>query len=890
MDSILKNGLPHFTRWWWYGAAATKEGIKKQLQLMHDAGIGGVEIQVIYPLLPDDPQSGRINLPFYSPEFFEALNFTLDEAEKLGMQVDFTLGSGWPFGGPFVTADMAPDILIPFIYDITGPSVFEQNLINKLPGDAIAAVLCKREGDQLKAMQDVSDELGMIDLFGWPWGQCVKALEIPEGPHRLVLFVSARHRQVVGIPSRGAEGFAIDHFRKDICDSYFDSMMKPLAAFVGTERFRSFFCDSIELFGNNFTPILPEEFQKRRGYNIKPHLPALWYDCGEETGYIRNDFFCTMSELMLESFFNNFTEKSNQFKTKSRVQAHGVMSDILKTYGSADIPEGETFGNFDHFEVNIVHRRIASSAGLVYNRSLVSNETFTWLRSPRALVTLEMMKRAVDAVFLDGINHIVNHGYAYTPEDVDFQGLPFYASSNISHSNTWWKYYKHLASYINRSCAILQYGHTVSDLAVYLPQNDIWHREQISELHMSLELSNYMDASSLDQLHKSGWWFTFVNDQALTDFAQFDSKGMRIGNGLNHYKAIVLPKVTVMSLALLEALTKFVKNGGLVFAVGKIPHKSDTLCNRESIEKTLHEAPLWQMPGFIYIDDMCNLPQELKKHLDPDCLIKGGEGQVNFIHKKNAENDFYFIANTRANSADVEICIKQSEVFLKHAKIYDALNDQFYALEGSFADDYCHFSLHMEANESFFITNFPVDVIEKRKQPFKQEFYEITNWTFSANGITKKMPLAQTWENIPGLEDYCGEGLYQSSFVLTELPEQVELHFESLHSAASIYLNDQYIGDIWKKPFSIDISSSLQLGENKIKVFVSNTWINRYLNPENDHALLPEDHLSEWPYFPGSINHYRQERLNGEKERIAVQVPQASGLSGKVCLKTNQNA
>ena len=51
-------------RWWWFGPAVTKPEIKKELEQMKDAGIGGVEIATLYPLALDDSSTGFHNLKF----------------------------------------------------------------------------------------------------------------------------------------------------------------------------------------------------------------------------------------------------------------------------------------------------------------------------------------------------------------------------------------------------------------------------------------------------------------------------------------------------------------------------------------------------------------------------------------------------------------------------------------------------------------------------------------------------------------------------------------------------------------------------------------------------------------------------------------------------------
>ena len=69
---------------------------------MKAAGIGGVEIANLYPLALDNPSTGFSNTPFLSQQHLDALRFAAQEARRLGLRVDVTLGSGWPFGGPHI--------------------------------------------------------------------------------------------------------------------------------------------------------------------------------------------------------------------------------------------------------------------------------------------------------------------------------------------------------------------------------------------------------------------------------------------------------------------------------------------------------------------------------------------------------------------------------------------------------------------------------------------------------------------------------------------------------------------------------------------------------------------------------------------------------------------
>ncbi len=57
------------------------------------------------------------------------------------------------------------------------------------------------------------------------------------------------------------------------------------------------FSDSLEVEDSDWTDNLPEEFRKRRGYDLVPHLLALTSDIGPETAAIRHDWGRTLTEL-----------------------------------------------------------------------------------------------------------------------------------------------------------------------------------------------------------------------------------------------------------------------------------------------------------------------------------------------------------------------------------------------------------------------------------------------------------------------------------------------------------------------------------------------------------------------------------------------------------------
>jgi len=894
-----------FTRWFWFGAAVTKDEITRELHYMCDANIGGVELLVLYPLIRDDEGFKEKHHDFYSPGFFELINFTMEQCEKLRLKFDFTLASSWPYGGPFLTDEMAPQIIVPYQFDVMGPTNYSYDFTGILAGDIVSINMVKVEGGHIleNSLTDITAQLRRKLIYNWPYGYKVEELDVPEGQWRIYVFVLSRYKQRVGKPAPGAEGYVMDHCRKDVTDYYLKNMGNTFIEKVGKKRVRSFFCDSIELEGNNWTSILLEEFKKRRGYDLRPFLPALWSEIGDISPYICYDYHKTMSELTIENFFQEITEWCHKNNTMFRIQAHGTWGDILKAYASADIPEGETFGEGDCYEVNTIHRRLASSAGNIYGRNIISNESFTWLRMPRFLVNLEMLKLAADAIFLDGMNHIINHGYAYSPEEAGKPGWAFYASSLISHTNTWWEYYPEISRYIHRVTAFLQKGYNYSEVGIYLPQNDVWADTPLSELHMAMKLENYMNKDSINLINKNGYWFNYLNDEVINNLGVITKKGLEINR--NYYRVIILLGCRRLPIETAQALKRFVNKGGTLIATEDIP--GDTCSFVDHYQKTEilqnimrglfpNKKDVWNYVEagrtIITSNKMEALLTSLKDAITPDLKIEYNEN-IGYVHRRDNEDDIYFIANVSREEIITGLTFKISK---KGFIIIDPLHKKKCTpLEINYGEVSTEIKLRFEPGQSYLVLFS--SQIEKSNEIISERKILIYNrdiseeWDLYIENLNLKMSLPQltTWEGFEESRYYCGAGYYSKKIKLTgeELrTDKILFCLTNVHEVAEVFINNHSAGVIWKRPYTLDITEYLRKGLNEIKIKVVNLWINNCLNPENTEdynsgALL----IDEWPYFVSIIDNYIRERLSNWREREMVKKLQPSGLSGKVLLK-----
>src|SRR5258708_6420398 len=157
-------------RCWWFGTVVHIPELEGETRAMKAAGIGGFEVQPVYPLVLDDSASGIKTLPFLSDEFLDALKFTSDKARELGLRMDLTLGSGWPYGGPQVPVNHAAGQLRLQRVKVDGDSR-RVPLPNMVAGEKLLAVFLVQTQGQTIASENIQ-ELSIVPN---------QAIELPAG-------------------------------------------------------------------------------------------------------------------------------------------------------------------------------------------------------------------------------------------------------------------------------------------------------------------------------------------------------------------------------------------------------------------------------------------------------------------------------------------------------------------------------------------------------------------------------------------------------------------------------------------------------------------------------------------------------------------------------------
>lgn len=810
-------------RWWWFGPAVTKSQLEREIRLMKEGGIGGFEIQPVYPLALDDPERGFRNLTFLSEEFLDAVRFSAEKARQLELRVDVTLGSGWPYGGPQIPVTLAAGRL-------RWERVAVRNGSRRVPvpsmgaGETLIAAFADGSGKELIDVRD-----GILRL---PEGLRVK---------EVWFFLASRTGMMVKRPAIGAEGFVLDHYDRRALEHYLKTVGEPLVAAAGKPY--AIFCDSLEVYDSDWTGDFLEEFRKRRGYDPKPYLPAL---AGEapETRKLRQDWGRTLTELLEERFIAPLTEWARARGTRLRMQGYGIPPASISSNAFVDLPEGEG-AEWKSLSAS----RWASSAGHIYGRPVISSETWTWLHSPAFRATPLDMKAEADRHFLQGINQLIGHGWPYTAEGIEYPGWRFYAAGVFNEKNPWWIVMPDIALYLQRISYLLRQGRPVTDVALYLPVADAWGDFTLRRVDLIETLRRRVGASVVARILEAGYNLDFFDDGSLRAVGRVEKGALVLGE--NRYRIVVLPAVEAIPLETLERLAEFAGSGGVLVATRRIPSDAPGLVgserDREKVQflaRQLFEGP--EAPGVLVAEE--DLGGALGRRVQPDLALTPAAPEIGFVHRSSPAAEIYFLANTGNAPARFTATFRAAE---GGAELWDPLSGKSAPLairDGSA-------ELELAAYGSAIVV-FSKELQATRGgggQGGRREILDLSSgWRvmYGQRGPSVTIERLRSWTEDEETRHFSGVATYEKNFELR--PEIVakgavlKLDFGEgtpireeprrygmrawleapVREAAVVFVNGRRAGAVWCPPYEVDVTGLVEAGMNRLRILVANLAVN----------------------------------------------------------------
>jgi hypothetical protein len=845
-------------RWWWFGPAVDKAGLARDLRTMKEGGIGGAEIQPVYPLELDDANKGFHNMPYMSKEFLDMVGFAAQTAHDLNLRLNMTLGSGWPYGGSYVpVSDAAARLRI--VADAVQTNATSAAVPPIENGEKLLAAFVTEgspnsyDAEHAKVDSEVHDYRLILPADS-------------AGPRVALFFISSRTGQQVKRAGVGAEGFVLDHFSMEAIQNHLKTIADPLIAACGSNPPYSVFSDSLEVYEADWTPKMLDEFRTRRGYDLTPHLPEMVAGKTPEAADLRYDWGRTLAELIDEHYLTPLNTWAREHHTKFRSQSYGPPAVTLSSNALVDLPEGE--GSQWHGGFSFT--RWATSASHVYGRPVTSSETWTWLHSPSFRATPLDMKAEADTFFLQGINQLVGHGWPYSPASAGDPGYAFYAAAVFNNHNPWWIVMPDVTSYLTRMSYLLRQGEPANDVAVLLPEEDGQARFSPGHVAVTDEMRMLLGTELAPAILDAGYNFDFIDSAAI------DKQGI-------HYPVLVIPNVERLPLETYKRIEEYARGGGKVIAVKGLPSRAPGFT-----EGPRDSAAVKQISQELFAPDAKNaklvagtadLGAALGAMLKPDVAIVPAAPTVGFIHRKMTDADIYFVANTDNQPHTFEATFRTDRAGAEWWNPFDG------TVMG--AGTTHTIAMQLAPYESRVVV-FTDHVEPPPMMPATRSFAPIDlsgDWkvTFDKTGATETMATLHSWADEDAEKYYSGTATYERT---VEIPEAVAsagrvlLDFGEgkpverqqlrlagmrtwydapLRDVAKVYVNGKLAGAVWHPPFTLNVTPLLHAGKNELKIVVANTAINelagragpdyRLLNLRYGERFTPQDmdHLEPLP-------------------------------------------
>ncbi len=680
-------------------------------------------------------------------------------------------------------------------------------------------------------------------------------------------------------PSRQADnlkpnGYESDPYNTANMDYFFEKSINPMIEKAGPhagKTFSSLFIDSWELGGIQIATSQPtwtdrfrEEFKKRRGYDLLQYLPAMAgkiVDSREITDRFLWDYRKLLSELY-NDFYARYTELAHQKGLYTSAQCgYGTMPhqhiDGLAAYGRVDIPESEFWINSTCMTTKSYFcdpTRTASSAAHIYNKKVVSAESFTaangFYESP------DYWKTTADREFCKGLNHLMLSEFSHQFDVNARPGLSFWES--INDNITWWNQSAAFIDYLGRCSYLLQKGTHVADFAYFVGEGS---------------LKFVPSKEFLKPAIPDGFDYDGINAEVLLSMATVVDKKLVMTNGIT-YRYLVLPEIKNwdISVLLLKKLKEFVETGLTI--IGNRPSHSTGLKDYLSNDKQINDLCnyLWGKDNtnsgvrnvrkgrVIWGKTIAEITQMDQVITDIDFSDADHPPLFQWIHNHDDKTDIYFISNNNPdtkNSAQIAFRISGKKPELWNPITGKTENLKQWKMENGNTK----IPLYFEPKESYFII-FKQPTEEtigtgKNKIDLKSIVDISKNWLVifddkwggPANEIS--YPALESWteSNVFPIRYFSGTAVYKKSFDFNIANEKgkIILDLGKVKNIATVKLNGKEVATIWCEPWQMEITDALQEGTNQLEITVTNVWFNRMIY---EFHLLPSERLTKSNEYP----------------------------------------
>ena len=929
--------------WEWCNGNINKAGIRSDLEAMHRVGMQGGK--VFNTSGPEGP------VRFASQEWFEMMAFACEEAERLKMEIGLNITEGFnAAGGVWITPERSMQSITWNETEVVGPAKIEiqikkpkpvhlhmnpsskwfppqhikdlvlgfyedvkvfavptvgdgrildwkdktgfpkkhhldfEKVLKPTPPDSIEA------GDivELSKVVDISDKMDANGNLVW---------EAPEGNWTILRMGRMSTGSCTRPGHNSTTGLDVDKFSRENVKFHFDHMVQPLLDMKNVQaghNIKFLGVDSWEAGHQNWSVVLPEEFEKRRGYSLYPWMPALTgrvIQTPELTERFLWDYRQTISDCIRENFFGYLTELSSELGMK--FEAESFTRSTFDGMETAEVITSpcSTFwqrGSKSSFGKSWMSKW-ASSGAHVSGAKVVTAEAFpaapankmsAWVNHPWS------MKQMADNHMCSGVNHFLFHCYPLQPwaankHAVYKPGMIFKDwGTQYSQHNTWWEMSGDWHRYLSRCWYLLQQGQFAADVLYMTPEGTPGNEKGTAR---SVRLP-------------AGFDWDLCSSKTVKEKLTFKDGDFCLPSGMR-YKLLVLPEIENISLELLLKIRDLLAQGGHVMVRSR-PQRAWGLTGYPESDKKVSKLvdELWQDldgdslteksfgKGKLYWGtgkSKWETEVVKKMELKPALSFQSFEAEKNFqyIHRFTEDKDIYFIAangdSTPAanfsfrvsgkvpefwypDSGHIEKCVIYKEVNgrTEIPILFDTYGSVFVVFRDNQAEPASELLLDGQAvlsvNEtlpapdySVFEKSGKLSLSSRSGKKIEEAFTAMTtlelndNWTvsFPDDSDVEEPVIFQEltpWNEHPDdrIKYFSGTAVYSREFICEPKDQRVWLQLGQVEVISELFINGKKAQTLWKPPYRADVTDLIVPGKNKVEVHVANLWPNRMIGDE----------------------------------------------------------
>ena len=670
-----------------------------------------------------------------------------------------------------------------------------------------------------------------------------------------------------------ATGLEVDKFNRDYVKNYVDGYLKMYADTVGSDRMGKngisyMLTDSIEVGPQNWTDKMLVEFQKRRGYDAHPWLPALTgvvIKSSADTDRFLWDFRRTIGQLLAENHYGEISEelhaKGLSYYGEALEQHRPSLGDDMEMRSKTDIPMGAlwTWANSPGPEYSyLADLRGAASVAHIYGQNIVGAESMT-SRGPAWSFSPNNLKTVADLEFALGVNRFQIHESSHQPLADMAPGLtlgPYGIWFN--RNDTWASSAGPWVDYLARCSYMLQQGHFYADVAYFYGEEG--------------PLTAVFGWNAAEDLPE-GYGFDFVNSDVILNDLTFKN-GRLVTPGGTSYRILYLGgRSQRMTLPVLEKLMSLVNEGAVL--VGNKPTDSPSLADDETqFQKVANRLFGGGTPvpgivhrlgkGRVYIGMSSNdVLKALDVPRDFEFSRPADDTNVMFVHRKIDGGEIYFVDSRNGTPQNVEATFR---VAGKAPELWDPATGKRTQVSYKIANGRTTVPLHLDPNGSTFVvftkpasetsydmpeeketqvsgldealnSKWHVSFQSGRGAPESAEFEHLTSWSESA---------------ADGIRYFSGTATYSRTIEVAEGDIKAGAHYwldlGAVKDLADVTLNGTHFGILWKSPFKVDVTDALEAGSNSLVIQVTNLWVNRLIGDQQPYAVKKYTFTDFAPY------------------------------------------